>query len=128
MVTGERRRARPGSVWELLKDEERRRELNQNEMARLIGVSSSVYSKWVRNERVPDPASCDRIADALHFDRDYVLALAGHRPDLDLAEERPDEVAIRAIIPRLDARGLEAVRLAAERELDLQEKWPISPR
>jgi hypothetical protein len=32
---------------------------------------------------VPDPQSCDRIADVLGVDPDLVLTLAGHRPAIE---------------------------------------------
>lgn len=60
-----------------------RRGFSQTELAERVGTTQSVVSRWVRNERVPDPSSCDRIADALGLDIDVVLAAAGHRPNIE---------------------------------------------
>lgn len=57
-----------------------RRGWRQAELARRIPISSGAVSHWIRNERIPDPESCDRIADVLGVDVDLVLTLAGHRP------------------------------------------------
>ncbi len=51
------------------------------EFAERAGVSKSAVGEWANNHRNPDPAYCDIIADVLGVDRDYVLALAGHRPE-----------------------------------------------
>jgi transcriptional regulator with XRE-family HTH domain len=69
----------------------RRRDWNQSDAARAIGVSSSVVNRWYRGERVPDPKSCDVIADVLAVPVDLVLELAGHRPPA--AEIDPDSPA-----------------------------------
>ena len=47
-----------------------------------VGVHPETVSRWVDNEAVPDAVNCIKIADALGMDRDYVLDLAGHRPDI----------------------------------------------
>lgn len=59
------------------------REWNNSDLARRLGTAPSVVSRWVRGDRVPDPASCDRIADVLGVDVDLVLTLAGHRPAVE---------------------------------------------
>jgi|GEM_PF-2522505 len=66
-----------------LKRQLRRREWSQSEFARRLGTAPGVVSHWVRGDRVPDPASCDRIADVLGVDVDLVLTLAGHRPAVE---------------------------------------------
>lgn len=63
-----------------LRDQMRRREWNQTDLARRLDTHSSVISRWVRGERLPDTASCDRIADVFGLPVDDVLTLAGHRP------------------------------------------------
>jgi len=63
-----------------LKRQLQRREWSQAKFARQGNFSPSSVSAWINNERVPDPGSCDLIADALGLDRDLVLAIAGHRP------------------------------------------------
>lgn len=47
--------------------------LNQREFADRIGVSQSTVSRWLRNYRVPEPASCDAIADVLLVPLDKVI-------------------------------------------------------
>lgn len=53
------------------------------EFARRCEVSSQLAYKWLSDNPhyrvVPGPASCEKIADALDLDLDYVLELAGHR-------------------------------------------------
>lgn len=61
----------------------RGREWTNSDLARRMGTSPSVVSRWVRGERVPDPESCDKIADVLGVDVDLVLTLAGHRPAIE---------------------------------------------
>lgn len=56
------------------------REMNQSEFARKLGVKQGMVSNWIRGARIPDPGSCDRIADALGLSIDEVLIQAGHRP------------------------------------------------
>lgn len=56
-----------------------RREWDQARLARETRSSSGAVSMWLTGQRVPSPKSIERIADALDFDPDYVLALAGHR-------------------------------------------------
>jgi hypothetical protein len=65
-------------------------------------------SNWYRGERVPDPASCEVIADAFNVDPDMVLIYAGHRPNVE--ELPPDD-------PRTDLIALvRRVQWNAERE------------
>lgn len=66
------------ATW--FRQELRRREWNQSDAARRLGVSSSVVNRWYRGERLPDPRSCDTISDVFAVSLDRVLELAGHRP------------------------------------------------
>lgn len=61
------------------------------EFARRANVPRQTAQKWVRNERVPDPPYCYRIADALNMAVDVVLEHAGHRieDNVDLANIDP---------------------------------------
>lgn len=86
---------RPASFGAWLESQLLRREWNQSDLARRIDVRPSVVSRWIRNERVPSPASVGRIADVLMVDVDDVLTRAGHRPalptdDLDAIHARLD--------------------------------------
>jgi transcriptional regulator with XRE-family HTH domain len=63
-----------------------RRELDSRDMigadlARRIGSSNGTVSNWITGTRVPNPETIQRIADALNADVDYLLTLAGHRPE-----------------------------------------------
>ena len=74
-----------------------RRDLSQADFARLIDMSTGTVSNWATGRRVPDPASCDLIADALGLDLDLVLWQAGHRPPTK--EVNPDD-------PKMEIHGL----------------------
>jgi transcriptional regulator with XRE-family HTH domain len=67
-------------VW--LERQLRSRELTQSEFARRTEVRQGMVSNWITGKRIPDPGSCDRIADALGLPIDEVLIQAGHRPRL----------------------------------------------
>lgn len=70
-----------------------RREWNQSDFARKTGLSQTTVSTWVRGRSVPDPASCDIIADAFLLGLDDVLAQAGHRPRVLRPAEAGDSVS-----------------------------------
>lgn len=68
------------SIAAWLRRQLERREWSQADFARKLGTSTGSVSMWLNGQRIPDPESCDRIADLLRADGDYVLTLAGHRP------------------------------------------------
>ena len=70
--------ARAFRLW--LAQRLREQDLSQADFARRLGTRPNTVSGWVTGQRRPDPASCDRIADALGLDVDEVLTAAGHRP------------------------------------------------
>jgi len=76
---------------------------NQTEFAHKVGTSTGTVSMWVMGKRIPDPASCDRIADALGIDLDIVLYQAGHRPQAT-PPSTPDPSDPRTEILRLVKR------------------------
>ena len=76
---------------EWLAERLRRREWNQSDFARRTGFTTGTVSRWLRNERTPDPASCDIIADVLHMDVAEVLRHAGHLPDVPVDSEQVRE-------------------------------------
>lgn len=85
-----------------------RREMNASDLARKMDIRPGVISHWVRGERIPSSASCERIADALNVDPDLVLVMAGHRPNIEGLT--PDD-------PRTDLIAMvRRVRWTAERE------------
>lgn len=71
----------PFPKW--LKRQLERREWRQVDLAKRADISTTSVSHYLNGNRIPDPVTCDRIADALGADRDLVLALAGHRPPVD---------------------------------------------
>jgi transcriptional regulator with XRE-family HTH domain len=90
----------------------RRKGWTASDFARESSVPRSTVGTWFRGERVPDPDSCDVIADVLHVDRDEVLALAGHRPpDIELAPDDPRR-DLKALIDRVawDEERVDTVR------------------
>lgn len=85
-----------------------RREWKAADFARRLDVRPGVVSHWIRGERLPSTDSCQRIADVLNVDPDWVLTLAGHRPNVE--ELAPDD-------PRTDLIAMvRRVRWDAERE------------
>lgn len=98
------------SAW--LREQMRRRDWNQTELARRLGTHSSVVSRWVRGERVPDPESVDRLADVFGLRVDDVLAIAGHRPHVEPLPPDDPRRELVAIVERLDRRKVDtAIRL-----------------
>lgn len=61
-------------------------------------MGKGVVGYWTRGERVPSPASADRLADVLGVDRDLVLALAGHRSPTEALDPDSDEARLIAMI------------------------------
>jgi transcriptional regulator with XRE-family HTH domain len=90
-----------GAFPDWLKHELLRREWNMSDFARRAGISPSVIGRWVRGERIPDPQSCDLIADTLGVDVDRVLVLAGHRPNLEDLPLTEEQTAIMALVRRV---------------------------
>jgi transcriptional regulator with XRE-family HTH domain len=79
-----------------LKAQLRRRDWTQADFARRSGMTTTSVSDWINNKKVPDPASCDRIADALFLPLDDVLVAAGHKPTED-ANAEARRLATRAV-------------------------------
>lgn len=77
-----------------------RREWSQADLARATGISSGRISEWVRGTRLPNSESAIRLADALHEDPDYVLALSGHRPAA-LTDDDPEIAAVVATVRKI---------------------------
>jgi transcriptional regulator with XRE-family HTH domain len=91
---------KPFASW--VRAELRRREWNDSDLARRMGVSSGMISHWLSGERRPNPYSCDLLADALHADLDTVLALVCHRPTAASAA-LPKEIApVVAMLRRIN--------------------------
>jgi transcriptional regulator with XRE-family HTH domain len=89
-------------------------------LAEACGVSIQLASKWVaedpRKRVTPGPASCEKIADALGYDPDYILELAGHRRQRGQPTQLDPRLA--AFLATIEAGWLamdEATRDLAER-------------
>ena len=99
MTPEQRRHAKQVADW--LRFEVRRRELTQGEAARRVGVRQGVFGRWHNAEAIPNPRSCDLLADAFGVANDYVLTLAGHRPPDD-PEEDPAVALLCAKVRTID--------------------------
>ena len=78
------------------------RRMNQSEFAEKVGTSTGTVSMWVTGKRIPDPSSCDRIADALGVDLDIVLFQAGHRPQTEPIDPDDPKNDIMGMVERID--------------------------
>lgn len=88
------------SVW--LKGQLRRREMTGSDLARKIDRPPSMVNRWTAGDRMPSPASCDLIADALAIDLDLVLFHAGHRPNIDVIDPDDPATTIISLAKRVD--------------------------
>lgn len=91
----------------------RRREWNLSDLARAMDRSPSMVSRWSRGERLPDPRSCDLLADALGLDRDEVLARAGHRPEADPIPMGDPRRELHALIDKITWTDETATRMVS---------------
>ncbi len=105
-----------------LRQELRRRKWKQADLARRMNASTGAVSQWVNGIRVPLPESCERLADVLGADVDYVLALAGHRPTGRDDEADPERAALIASLLRAELTPERAAELRA-----LFAAWARSP-
>ena len=78
-----------------------RREWIAADLARKIPTSEGTVSHWLRGDRIPRPASCDRIADALGLSIEEVLRVAGHLPP-DVSPDQPDRIRLHVVIDGID--------------------------
>ena len=85
-----------------LRDRMREREWNQADLARRVGLPAGTINRWLTGERRPSSRSCDLLADALRVDLDAVLALAGHRPDVDEPPAGDPRRDLLALLRRVD--------------------------
>jgi len=79
-----------------------RRELSKSDFARAINRTPARVSEWVLGRRVPDPASCEVIADALRMDLDLVLWQAGHRPNVEAIDLDSPKAMVHGWVDRID--------------------------
>lgn len=79
-----------------MREEMRRREWRQADFARATEIDVSMVSRWLQGRR-PDPASLERVAEALGVDLDTLLTLAGHRP----RTPRDDDPRVAALVAKV---------------------------
>lgn len=84
-----------------MKRQMERRGWSGGDLARAVGVDSSVVSRWLRSRR-PDPASVGKIAFALGGDLDELLAMAGHRARPTHAGTEADRIHLIALVRQVD--------------------------
>jgi hypothetical protein len=81
-------------------------------LSEACAVSTALGSRWVHEDErkriVPSPASCQKIANGLGLDPDYVLELAGHRLAGASSAEPLDE--LETLIRARTAEMRDAVR------------------
>lgn len=101
-----------------------RRGWTQAEFARVGKFRTSTISNWVRGERIPDPASCDLIADVLGLDIDVVLAAAGHRPNIEDVDVNSVEAEMVGLVRRIHWTEERAatIRLVLRQWLEMDRK------
>ena len=133
-----------GAIAELLLREMETRNWSQREMAKACQLSNTTISKIVREQSVPDPNTCFKLAQGLALPAPYVLRLAGHEiadvqaasPSLEALlhaqfDNLPDRAiqemigAIRAIENTYTTPSSEDLRLAQEKldDLELIRRW-----
>jgi transcriptional regulator with XRE-family HTH domain len=81
-------------VAELLLREMERRNWSQREMAKACQLSNTTISKIVREQSIPDPNTCFKLAQGLELPAPYVLRLAGH----EIAEVQTAPPSLEALL------------------------------
>lgn len=114
-----------------LKQQLRSHGMKQADLARKMQTSTGSVSMWARGKRIPEPYSCDRIADALGMSNDAVLTAAGHRPpdiDDEADPRRQELVSLARLISddRLD-EALAVMRAFKRRSRRLPEPSLLPP-
>jgi transcriptional regulator with XRE-family HTH domain len=80
----------------------KRREWTQADFARRANIAQSTVSTWWTGARVPEPYSCDLIADVLGISYQEVMQVAGHLPpDRPTSEDDP-RIILHALVDRID--------------------------
>lgn len=86
----------------------RSRDWTQADFARRSGCATGTISNWARGTRVPDPPSCDVIADIFGIDRDDVLDRAGHRPAAEPVPDDDPRHQLHALIDHINWRDVDS--------------------
>jgi transcriptional regulator with XRE-family HTH domain len=85
-----------------LRKQLRIRELSESDFARKLKRPPSMVNRWARGVRIPNPASCDLIADVLGIDVDVVLWQAGHRPVAPGLDADDPRIEIHGLVDRVN--------------------------
>jgi len=111
------------AIGDLLTRELRHRRMSERAFALYAGVSPNAVNAWRRGLRIPDPAYCEKIAEALHLPVEDVLRAAGHLPPLEEGAEEPALPAwLTSLLLELDQAERETLADSARLLLELREK------
>jgi transcriptional regulator with XRE-family HTH domain len=79
-----------------------RREWNMSDFARKANIPPQTVQTWVSGRSIPEPYSCDLIADVLGISYQEVMQVAGHLPpDRPTSEDDP-RIILHALVDRID--------------------------
>ena len=110
------------AIGDLLTRELRHRRMSERAFALYAGVSPNAVNAWRRGMRIPDPAYCEKIAEALHLAVEDVLRAAGHLPPLEEGAEEPALPAwLTSLLSELDEAELRVVEHSVRGLLELRE-------
>lgn len=90
------------------------RDMNQTDLWRRIGVTSTAVSRWIKGDDLPGTKNCRKIADALRLDVNDVLKRAGHLPGMPTPA--PPRLAVSEELAAEGRRLLDAARRVADLE------------
>lgn len=113
------------SIAALLLREMEARNWSQRDMAKACQVSNTTISKIVREQSVPDPNTCYRLAQGLELPAPYVLRMAGHEIAQVQAESPSLEAVLHAQYARLPDRAIQEM-LGAIRAIESAYTTPLS--
>ena len=68
----------------------RRPPVNQAQVAAALGTADSTISACVKEDRIPRPPMCQRLADYFHVPVEDVIRAAGHLPPLSEPAPEPE--------------------------------------
>lgn len=84
-----------------------RRDWTQADLADRLKGSAGAVSMWLGGKRIPDSASCLRLADVFGMDPDDVLLAAGHRENpggVNLTDPRHELLSRLKVVTLTDER------------------------
>ncbi len=87
-----------------------RRRLNNAQLARALGASQSLVSRWLRGEVVPGISYISQLAAYFGVDREWLEWLAGYRANSSAAEHATVDPEIAAMLDSDRAETLEMLK------------------